>query len=135
MASTYALPLNPATHTHTHAHAHSHARSSSQYSSDSTAPWPATAMDDVSPPRQNGHDVNAQSHAQNLSPYAHSHSHSHSHTHSASTESTYALKPFMAGRPKGRSRGDSDLGRPMPRKPAHPAFSPIQETPPQPQSS
>jgi zinc transporter 5/7 len=140
MASTYALPLNPATQTP------SHARSHSQYSSEDSTPWTGT-MNGSSPLAQNGaanghrhhrSEVPGQLHNQNLSPYSHSpshshdHSHSNGHTHSLSTESTYTLKPFMGGRPQVRPRGESDLGRPNPRKNAGAkfGFSPIHETPP-----
>ncbi|KAF2640245.1 cation efflux protein [Massarina eburnea CBS 473.64] len=106
MASTYALPLNPATQTHGHGHRHSS-------------------------------EMSGQLQPQYPSPYRHTqaHSHAHSHSHSRSNDSTtYTLKPFMGGaRPGGRPQGESDLGRPNPRKNmAANVFSPIQETPPTP---
>lgn len=45
--------------------------------------------------------------------------HKHGHERSTSRDSTYTLKPFLngsMGRPKGRPRGDSDLGRVIPKK-------------------
>lgn len=78
-------------------------------------------------------EMNGQLYTQGLSPYGHQHaqSHDHGHSHSRSTESTYTLKPFATARPKGRPRGESDLGRPGGSKSAaaKQAFSPIHEHP------
>ncbi|KAI4714014.1 hypothetical protein J4E89_001464 [Alternaria sp. Ai002NY15] len=73
------------------------------------------------------------------SPYAEynspAHEHEHGHERSGSNDSTYTLKPFSNGRPKGRARGESDLGRSPARKtPAVEKYgfspvSPIQESP------
>ncbi|KAF2240849.1 cation efflux protein [Trematosphaeria pertusa] len=137
MASTYALPFNPASQSHSHGHSRSH------YSSDHSAPW-NNQRNDSSPvrgqiPPAGGHrhnrsEMNGQLYGQGLSPYAdgNGEAREHNHQHTRSTDTTYTLKPFM-GRPKGRPRGDSDLGKPPSRKSAAAGnfgFSPIQETPP-----
>lgn len=144
MASTYALPIAPTSHSHSHAHAHSHERSQSQYSTYSNSP-----ASNSSPMKGNGHrhnlsemSGNGQLHGAVRSPYAeynghaHEHNHSHSHKRSTSNDSAWTLQPFVNGRTKGRSRGDSDLGSTPPRKNAgsakyaFTAVSPIQESEP-----
>lgn len=140
MASTYALPIDNASPARGHGHSRSH------YTADRSTPWEGQ-MNGLSPPRaQNqavgGHrharsEMNGQLYTQGLSPYGHEHSHSHSnshshsHSHSRSNGSTYTLKPFMNERPKGRPRGESDLGRPAMGKSAarNAVFSPIHEHP------
>jgi zinc transporter 5/7 len=150
MASTYALPMAPSSQPHTH----SHERSQSQYSTYSNG-----TASNASPIRANGHrhqpsdmsatgNANGQLHGavHSQSPYAehnmHAHQHTHGHSHSNSNDSSWTLKPFVNGsgggsvRPKGRPRGESDLGRSPPRKNAAAAkygfspVSPIDETAP-----
>lgn len=136
MASTYALPIAPTSHTH------SHERSQSQYSSYSNG-----SASNSSPMKDHGHrqhrsdmSGNGQLHGAVRSPYAehngHAQEHNHGHSHSNSNDSSWTLKPFANGRPKGRPRGESDLGRSPPRKHAAAAkygfspVSPIQESAP-----
>lgn len=135
MASTYALPTDNVSPARGHGHSRSH------YAQDHSVPWNGQ-MNGLSPPGAQsqvggGHrharsEMNGQPTSQGLSPYGHEHSnsHSHSHGHSRSNGSTYTLKPFME-RPKGRPRGESDLGRPAGAKSAGgmSAFSPIHEHP------
>jgi zinc transporter 5/7 len=142
MASTYALPLNPAAQTR-----HGHSRS--QVLSTNTSPWSgqvsgAAPTNGHAPSSSHHHhksEVNSQlRNGQIASPYTDSHerSHSHdqSHSHDRTRSSEFSLKPFMPGRPKIRPRGESDLGRPpsTPRTTTSAAkfgaFSPIQEGPP-----
>ncbi|KAK7187473.1 cation efflux protein/zinc transporter [Paraphaeosphaeria sporulosa] len=138
MASTYALPIDNASPARGHGHSHSH----SHYAADQSAPRTAQ-MNGASPSKAQSQaggahrharsEMNGQLYMQGLSPYGHQHnqSHDHAHSHSRSTESTYTLKPFTNGRPKGRPRGESDLGRPGGGKSAaaKQAFSPIHEHP------
>lgn len=143
MASTYALPVNPTSQSYGHGHSRSH------YISDGRPAW--TDMNGHSHSggghghghgRSHSHahaEVNGQLRSQEPSPYAnsngnghgHEHHHSHDHTHDR-TQSTETLKAFMSGRPRGRPRGESDLGRPPSRKSAAAGkfgFPPIQEAP------
>jgi zinc transporter 5/7 len=128
MASTYALPYNPATQTH----GHGHSRSSSDRS-----PMMNGQANGASPPRasagghhHHGSESNGYLNAPVLSPYAESHDHAHEgHSHTRSTDSTYTLKPFINTRPKNRARGESDLGRPVQANGRKFGFSPIQEVP------
>jgi zinc transporter 5/7 len=141
MASTYALPIAPTSHTH------SHGRSSSQYTPESSA-YTNNSMDGASPAKDHGHrhtrsdmNANGQLHGAVRSPLAeynspvHEHEHGHVHERSGSNGSTYTLKPFWKGRPKGLQRGESDLGRSPARiAPAAGGYgfspvSPIQESP------
>lgn len=147
MASTYALPMAPATQ------ARGHTRSQSQYSTYSNG-----STRSLSPVRENGHSHqrsgdmsrNGQLHGAVRSAYAdfnahaHEHNHSHSHSHTNSNGSAWTIQPLVNGRSKGRPRGESDLGRTPPRKNASAgsyAFSPVspiqESTPsvPLPQSS
>lgn len=146
MASTYALPITPASHSH------SHERSRSHYS-----PYTSAQSLGSLPLKEQGHrhqrsDMNGsgQLHGAVRSPcaeyngHAHNHSHGHehshdhgnghSHSHSRSTDSTWTLQPFINGKTKGRPRGESDLGRSPPRKNGSVAkygfspASPIQES-------
>jgi zinc transporter 5/7 len=138
MASTYALPMVPANHTH------SHERSDSQYSAYSNG-----SAANSSPMRGQGRghrhqpsdmSANGQMHGAVRSPYAEynnqAHEHNHGHNRTSSTDSAWTIQPFANGRTKGRSRGDSDLGRSPPRKHlaankfGFSAVSPIQETEP-----
>jgi zinc transporter 5/7 len=143
MASTYALPLNPAAQTR-----HGHSRS--QLLPSQTSSWngqvngaaPTNGHAPSSSHRHYKSEVNGQLHnGQTVSPYAdshersHSHSHDHSHNRDRGRSSEFSLKPFMPGRPKIRPRGESDLGRPPSRTRTTTAgkfgaFSPIQEGPP-----
>ncbi|ORX94755.1 cation efflux family-domain-containing protein [Clohesyomyces aquaticus] len=141
MASTYALPLNSTTH------AHSHGPSRSRYASESSSwvgqingasPVKKGAMASGGSHHHHHSEQNGQLRATEPSPYTDNreHNHTHAHTHSydqpRSLDSTYALKPIMGGRPRGRPRGESDLGRPATRKSnaaGNFGFSPIQETP------
>lgn len=55
----------------------------------------------------------------------------HAHDNPASSEPSFAVKPLMGGRPRGRPRGESDLGRPQSQKGAAAAtfgFAPIRES-------
>ncbi|KAI4678451.1 uncharacterized protein J4E84_008706 [Alternaria hordeiaustralica] len=139
MASTYALPIAPTSHTH------SHGRSSSQYTPDPSS-YANGTVNASSPAKDHGHrhtrsDMNGNGHLHGAvrSPYAEynspAHEHEHGHERSGSNDSTYTLKPFSNGRPKGRARGESDLGRSPARKtPAVEKYgfspvSPIQESP------
>ncbi|KAF2478040.1 cation efflux protein [Lindgomyces ingoldianus] len=140
MASTYALPLNTSAHTHGHGHSQSH------YLSDRPPSW-AGQVNGVSSGKKEstqssaGHhhhrsELNGQLRAPEPSPYADSRE--HSHDHSRSTDSGFSLKPLMGGRPRGRPRGESDLGRPPTRKSnaaGNFGFSPIHETPAPPPST
>ncbi|KAL5394059.1 hypothetical protein PMIN06_007486 [Paraphaeosphaeria minitans] len=140
MASTYALPIDNASPARGHGHSHSH--SHSHYAAHHSAPW-TVQMNGASPSRVQSHaggahrharsEMNGQLYTQELSPYGHQHNQSHDpgHSHSRSTDSTYTLKPFTNGRPKGRPRGESDLGRPGGGKSAaaKQAFPPIDEHP------
>ena len=142
MASTYALPSAPTPQ------AHAHGRSRSQYTPE-PSPYSNSALNGASPAKELGHrpyrsemNGNGQLHGAARSPYAehndHGHDHDHGHDRSASNDSTYTLKPFLSGRPKGRPRGESDLGRSPQRKGASTSrygFSPIQETAPAPPPS
>lgn len=144
MASTYALPIAPATNTH------SHGRTRSQYAPEAT-PHANEAMNGSSPARSNGAHRHSHSemnghgqlHGAVRSPYAeyngtahehdhgHAHSHSHSHSHSQSNDSAYTIKPFMNGRSNGGTRGELGFGQSPQRKGASAkryGFSPIQET-------
>ncbi|KAF2739445.1 hypothetical protein EJ04DRAFT_484271 [Polyplosphaeria fusca] len=134
MASTYALPLNPAAQSHTLTHAHSR----SHNFSDRRPSWNGSINNSSPAKSQSAHphahhlsDVNGQL---PTSPYA------NGHDQSRSIDSSFTLKPFM-GRPRGRPRGESDLGRPPSRKSATTGkfgFSPIQEAlapPPSPTDS
>lgn len=149
MASTYALPVTPRSHTH------SHGRSSSQYTPESSS-YTASPINGASPVRKHGHrhnrseaNTNGQLYGAVRSQYAeyngHAHSHAHDHAHehkhaharSTSNDSTYTLKPFLnpaMGRSTGRPRGESDLGRPPSKTPlttyGFSSVSPIHETPP-----
>jgi zinc transporter 5/7 len=140
MASTYALPITPTSHTH------SHGRSRSQYTPE-PAPYPSNFINGASPAKENGHrhyrsemDGNGQLQGAGSSPYAEyngrAHGHDHGHERTASNDSTYTLKPFLSGRPKHRPRGESDLGRSPVAKTAvaekygFSPVSPIQETAP-----
>jgi hypothetical protein len=101
MASTYALPVTSTTQAHSHGH------SRSLYLADPSPVWG----------QSNGHSHNDQG----AMPYANTHDHSHQHSH----ERSKSLQ-----RPKGRARGESDLGRPAERKSGSTGkfgFSPIQE--------
>jgi solute carrier family 30 (zinc transporter), member 5/7 len=129
MASTYALPLNPTP-------SHSHKQSPSQYLANHEPAW--EPMNGHSPAdgghRHHQSALNGQLHGREPSLHTddHDHSHEHSRDRPVSRDSTYTLKPFMSARPKGRPRGESDLGRPPSRKSAATAkfgFSPIQEAP------
>ncbi|CAN9084729.1 unnamed protein product [Alternaria alternata] len=84
-------------------------------------------MNASSPAKDHGHrhtrsdmNGNGQLHGAVRSPYAEYNSpareHDHGHERSGSNDSTYTLKPFLNGRPKGRQRGESDLGRSPARK-------------------
>ncbi|KAH7356318.1 cation efflux family-domain-containing protein [Pyrenochaeta sp. MPI-SDFR-AT-0127] len=142
MASTYALPIVPTTHSH------NHGRSQSHYTPE-PSPYSNSPLTGASPARELGHrhyksDMNGQGrlHGAVRSPYAeyngHGPNHDHGHDRSNSSDSAYTLKPFLNGRSKGRARGDSDLGRSPPRKSASSAkygFSPIHETAPMPPTS
>ncbi|KAF2687910.1 cation efflux protein [Lentithecium fluviatile CBS 122367] len=136
MASTYAIPFNPATQPHGHRHSRSH------YSSDQSVLMNGQANGASpsrgQPPSAGGHQhhrtqSNGQLPPPILSPYGngHDHTHEHGHSHARSTDSTYTLKPFMNTRPKGRPRGESDLGRPVQMTGRKFGFSPIHEAPPQ----
>ncbi|KAF1835631.1 cation efflux protein [Decorospora gaudefroyi] len=127
MASTYALPIAPTSHTH------SHARSSSQYTPE-PSPYANHSLNGASAAKENAHrpyrsemDGTGQLHA---------HDHNHGHERSASNHATYTFRPLVNGRSKGRSRGESDLGRSSPRKtPVADKYgfspvSPIQESAP-----
>jgi zinc transporter 5/7 len=133
MASTYALPITPTSHTH------SHERSRSQYS-----PY-SNGVTNPSPLREEAHrhynaelGGNGQLYGAVRSPYAeyNGHAHEHNHDRSGSTDSTWTLKAFANGRPKARPRGESDLGRSPQAKNATVAkygfspVSPIQEVAP-----
>jgi zinc transporter 5/7 len=139
MASTYALPAAPTSHTH------SHGRSSSQYTPEPPS-YSSNSMNGAPPAKHDGHrhtrsdmNGNGQLHGAVRSPYAEynssAHEHEHGHERSGSNDSTFTLKPFMNGRPKGRQRGESDLSRSPARKaPAAGGYafspvSPIQESP------
>lgn len=135
MASTYALPLNPAAQSHSHGHSRSHnfseRRPSWNGSINSTSPAKSQSAHSHS---HNGHAHHlSEVHGQvPISPYANGHDHyfEPGHDQSRSIDSALTLKPFM-GRPRGRPRGESDLGRPPSRKSATTGkfgFSPIQET-------
>ncbi|KAF2195352.1 hypothetical protein K469DRAFT_615891 [Zopfia rhizophila CBS 207.26] len=137
MASTYALPVNPAPQSHSHGH------SRSQFLSDRPPPWNGQ-VNGASPVKKghtNGHihhhsELNGQLPSPGLSPYADLHE--HTHDHSRSVDSSFSLKPLMGGRPRGRPRGESDLGRPPTRKSNTAGkfgFSPIQEVPAPPSTS
>jgi hypothetical protein len=135
MASTYALPLNPPSHSH------SHGQLRSQYLSDRRPS--VTGNANLTSPMKANNSVNHTGHThtplemgkQLVSPYAadHEHDHGHDHTHNYSkSDSTYALKSIVGSRPRTRPRGESDLGRPVSRKSSKVAgygFSPIQEGP------
>jgi zinc transporter 5/7 len=150
MASTYALPMAPTSHTHAHAHSHSHERVQSQ-SQTNYSPYANGQTNNSSPMKGPGHQhthsdlsEKGQLHGAVRSPYAeyngnaqgHKHNHSHGHDRSSSNESSWTLKPFANPRPKPRPRGESDLGRTPPRKNASaakygfPLVSPIQEMEP-----
>lgn len=141
MASTYALPIAPTSHTH------SYGRSSSQYTPESSS-YSNNSMNGAAPAKDHSHrhtrsDMNGNGHLHGAvrSPYAEynspaqDHEHQHGHERSGSNDSTYTLKPFLNGRPKGRPRGESDLGRSPARKTlaaekyGFSPVSPIQETP------
>ncbi|KAF1937871.1 hypothetical protein EJ02DRAFT_384863 [Clathrospora elynae] len=140
MASTYALPMAPTTHTH------SHGRSRSSHYTPEPAAYANGTMTGVSLARDNGHwqhksELNGSGPLQSAvqSPYAeynrHAHDHNQGHERATSKDSSYTLKPFFSARPK-ITRGESDLGRTPPRKAAAAAkygfslISPIQEAAP-----
>ncbi|KAF2115271.1 cation efflux family-domain-containing protein [Lophiotrema nucula] len=131
MASTYALPLNPS---------HDHGPRSHSFS-DRRPSWNGQP-NGSSPARKGGiYAMNGHQHHHSAldgqiatSPYANRQDQYHAHTHepTRSIDSTLTLKPFLSGRPRGRPRGESDLGRPPSRKSAttgNYGFSPIQEAP------
>ncbi|KAF2878132.1 cation efflux family-domain-containing protein [Massariosphaeria phaeospora] len=140
MASTYALPLNSTTQAHSHGHSRSH------YLADRPSqPWNG-AVNGASPGRGHAHsagshrhhrsEMNGQAGAPGPAPRLagsddRAHDHDHAHERSLSTSSTaHTITPLMSGRPKGRPRGESDLGRPPSRKSGAAGkfgFSPIQE--------
>ncbi|KAF2029918.1 hypothetical protein EK21DRAFT_100829 [Setomelanomma holmii] len=138
MASTYALPIAPTSHTH------SHERSQSQYStySNGSASNPSPLRGQGHRPHRSEMSANGQLHGAVRSPYAEysgstlHNEHDHEHSHSKSGDSTWTIKPFANGRSSSRPRGESDLGRSPPRKNATAArygflpVSPIQESAP-----
>jgi zinc transporter 5/7 len=136
MASTYALPTAPASNSGT---PHSHGRAQSQYAIE-PSPYPNSPLSGASPSKEHAHrhyrpemHGNGQLHGAVRSPYTEYNG--HTHDCSQSTDSSYTLKPFLNGRPKGRPRGESDLGRAPQRKAAASAkygFSPIHESAPAP---
>ena len=137
MASTYALPVEPASNSGT---PHSHGRPQSQYAIE-PSPYAnspvsgATSAQEHAPHRHYRPEMhgNGQLHGAVPSPYTEYNG--HTHDRSQSTDSTYTLKPFLNGRPKGRPRGESDLGRSPQRKAASSGkygFSPIHESAPAP---
>jgi zinc transporter 5/7 len=144
MASTYALPITPASHSH------SHGRSRSQYTPE-PAPYLSNVVNGASPAKEHGHrtyraDMNGsgQLHGAVRSPYAEYNGHEHEHEHGhergqerpASNTPTYTFKPLLSARPKHAPRGESDLGRSPVAKTAvaekygFSPVSPIQETAP-----
>jgi zinc transporter 5/7 len=136
MASTYALPITPTSHTH------SHGRSRSQYTPE-PAPYPSNFISGASPVKESGHrhyrsemSGNGQLHGAVRSPYAEYNGREQGHERPASTNATYAFKPLLSARPKHAPRGESDLGRsPAAKTPGVGKYgfspvSPIQETAP-----
>ncbi|KAF2267364.1 hypothetical protein CC78DRAFT_558830 [Lojkania enalia] len=141
MASTYALSVNSATH------AHSHGRSRSHYTGEQLPSWNGS-INGTSPMKNpNPHLNTGHSHHRSdmsgqpvPSPYADSQDYFHEHSaeRSRSIDSTFKFKPLMGGRPRGRPRGESDLGRPPSRKSvagANFGFDPIEEAPAPPSKS
>ncbi|KAF2625205.1 cation efflux protein [Macroventuria anomochaeta] len=150
MASTYALPIAPTSHSH----GHGRSQSQSHYF---TAPSPnSSGRSKVLSPVEEGNNPTSghQHHRPNMSgqlygavrsPYAeynsnahnhshshsHGHSHSHSHAHTNSNGSTHSLTSFANGRTNSRLGLDSPQ---TPRKNAAAAkyglFSPVQESAP-----
>lgn len=152
MASTYALPIEPVSHTHSHGRSQS--QSQSHYP---TAPSPNRSgrSEALSPIEEgnkltSGHqhhqsDMSGQLHGAVRSPYAeyttngqkngpsrsHGHSHAYSHAHTNSNGSTHSLTTFANGRANSRLGLDSPQ---TPRKNAAAAkyglFPPVQESAP-----
>ena len=148
MASTYALPIAPTSHSH----GHGRSQSQSHYF---TAPSPncsgrpkalSPVNEGIKPTSGHQHhqsDMSGQLYGAVRSPYveynsnghnhghSHGHGHSHSHAHTNSNGSTHSLTTFANGRANGRLGLDAPQ---TPRKDAAAAkygiFPPVEESAP-----